>query len=173
MRRISMLMLGAGLFGFGTTHLAKADELPGRATAAAEGQIQARFQRDPDLRNNPIQATIDNGVVTLKGTVDSDAEKSQAARLAMVKGVTQVDNQLKVGSEGAKAAITDSTITARLKTELVAESTLRSVHVDTNNGVVSLTGTVPSETARARAIALAQTTSGVHRVEDNLKVVSP
>ena len=80
----------------------------------------------------------------------------------MVKGVTQVDNQLKVGSEGAKAAVTDSTITARLKTEMLAEEPLRAVHVETNNAVVSLTGTVPTEAARDRAIDLARSMSGVY-----------
>ena len=56
MRRISMLMLGAALFGFGTTRMARGDEMPGRATAMAEEQIQTRFQSDADLRNNQIQA---------------------------------------------------------------------------------------------------------------------
>ena len=173
MRRISMLMLGAALFGFGTTRMALGDEMPGRATAKAEEQIQTRFHSDSDLRNNQIQAVIDNGVVTLKGTVDTDAEKAKAARLALVKGVSQVDNQLKVGSETTKAAMTDATITARLKTELVAEEQLRSVHVETNNAVVSLTGTVPTGTARDRAIDLARSMSGVSRVEDNLKILPP
>ncbi len=171
MRRISMLMLGATLFGFGTTRMALGDEMPGRATAKAEEQIQTRFQSDSDLRNNQIVAVIDNGVVTLKGVVDTDAEKAKAARLAMVKGVTHVDNQLKVGSEGAKATVTDSTITARLKTEMVAEEPLRSVHVETNNAVVSLTGTVPTAAARDRAIDLARSMGGVYRVEDNLKIL--
>lgn len=173
MRRISMLMLGAALFGLGTTRMALGDEMPGRATAKAEEQIQTRFQSDADLRNNQIQAVIDNGVVTLKGTVDTDAERAKAARLAMVKGVTQVDNQLKVGSEGAKAAVTDSTITARLKTEMLAEEQLRGVHVETNNAVVSLTGTVPTAAARDRAIDLARSMGGVYRVEDNIKILPP
>jgi hyperosmotically inducible protein len=168
-----MLMLAAALFGFGTARLARGDEMPGRASAMAESQIQTRFQTDADLRNNQIQAIVDNGVVTLKGTVDTDTEKSKAARLAMVKGVTGVDNQLKVGSEGAKAAVTDSTITARLKTEMLAEEQLRSVHVETNNAVVSLSGTVPTATARDRAIDLARSMSGVSRVEDNLKILPP
>jgi hyperosmotically inducible periplasmic protein len=173
MRRISMLMLAAALFGFGTTRVALGDEMPGRATAQAESQIQTRFQSDADLRNNSIQATIENGVVTLKGTVDTDGEKAKAARLAMVKGVTHVDNQLKVGSETTKAAMTDSTITARLKTELLAEETLRGVHVETNNAVVSLSGTAPTAAARDRAIDLARSMSGVSRVEDNIKVLPP
>ncbi len=173
MRRISMFMLGASLLGFGTTRMALGDEMPGRANVKAEEQIQTRFQSDTDLRNNQILAVIDNGVVTLKGVVDTDAEKAKAARLAMVKGVTQVDNQLKVGSEGAKAAVTDSTITARLKTEMLAEEQLRSVHVETNNAVVSLTGTVPTSAARDRAVDLARSMGGVYRVEDNLKVLPP
>ncbi len=173
MRRISIMMLGMALFGFGATRLARGDEMPGRATAMAEDQIQTRLQSDPDLRNNRIQATIENGVATLKGTVDTDAEKSKAARLAMVKGVTQVDNQLKVGSAGAKAAVTDSTVTARLKTEMLAEEPLRAVHVETNNAVVSLSGSVPNAAARDRAIDLARSMSGVSRVEDNLKILPP
>jgi osmotically-inducible protein OsmY len=173
MRRISMLMLGLALFGFGTTRLARGDEMPGRATAMAEDQIQTRFQSDADLRNNHIQATIDNGVATLKGTVDTDAEKSKAARLAMVKGVTGVDNQLKVGSATTKAAMADSTITARLKTEMLAEEPLRSVHIETNNAVVSLSGTVPTSAARDRALDLARSMSGVSRVEDSLKILPP
>src|SRR5437660_8552242 len=44
MRRISMLMLGLALFGFETTRLALGDQMPGRATAMAEEQIQTRFQ---------------------------------------------------------------------------------------------------------------------------------
>jgi hyperosmotically inducible protein len=168
-----MLMLAAALFGFGTARLARGDEMPGRASAMAESQIQTRFQTDADLRNNQIQAIVDNGVVTLKGTVDTDAEKSKAARLAMVKGVTEVDNRLKVGSATTKAAVTDSSITARVKTEMLAEEQLRSVHVETNNAVVILSGTVPTAAARERAVDLARSMSGVSRVEDNVKVLPP
>jgi len=171
MRRISMLMLAAALFGFGTTRLALGDEMPGRATAMTENQIQMRFQSDPDLRNNQIKATLEDGVVTLRGTVDTEGEKSKAARLAMVHGVTGVDNQLKVGSENTKAALADATITARLKTELLAEEPLRGIHIETNNAVVILSGTVPTVASRDRAVALARSTSGVSRVEDNLKIV--
>jgi hyperosmotically inducible protein len=166
-------MLAAALFGFGTARLARGDEMPGRASAMAESQIQTRFQTDADLRNNQIQAIVDNGVVTLKGTVDTDAEKSKAARLAMVKGVTEVDNRLKVGSATTKAAVTDSSITARVKTEMLAEEQLRSVHVETNNAVVILSGTVPTAAARERAVDLARSMSGVSRVEDNVKVLPP
>jgi hyperosmotically inducible periplasmic protein len=169
MRRACMLMLGATLFGFGASRIARGDELPSAQALTAQSQIQTRLQGDSDLRNNPIQATYDNGVVTLKGTVDSEGEKSKAARLAMVGGVSGVDNQLKIGSEGTKATLEDSGITARLQTEFIAEDALRSVHVNTNNGVVTLSGTVPSEASRMRALSLAKSTSGVSRVENHIK----
>lgn len=177
MRRISMLMLAAALFGFGTTRIALGDEIPAQATANAtaktESLIHTRLRNDPDLRNNAITATVENGVVTLRGTVDTEAEKSKAARLAMITGVTQVDNQLKVGSENTKAALTDAGITARLKTEMLAEEQLRAVHVETNNAVVSLSGTVPTTIARDRAIDLARSMGGVSRVQDNLRILPP
>jgi hyperosmotically inducible protein len=91
----------------------------------------------------------------------------------MVKGVTEVDNRLKVGSATTKAAVTDSSITARVKTEMLAEEQLRSVHVETNNAVVILSGTVPTAAARERAVDLARSMSGVSRVEDNVKVLPP
>ena len=165
-------VLGASLVGFGLTGSARADQVPGKLPAQMETQINARLHKDTDLKNNKIDATVDNGVVTLKGTVDTDAERVKAAKLAMIGGVNAVDNQLKVGSEGVRNTVSDSTITARLKTELVADATLRPVRVETNNAVVTLNGTVASEAAHVRALELARSTSGVSRIEDNIKVLA-
>lgn len=174
MRKSCMFLFGASLLGLGMIAApVRADQLPGSGAIQAQSEIQTRWQQDTDLKNNRLQAIVDNGVATLKGTVDTEAERNRAGKLAMVKGVTQVDNQLKVGSEGAKATVSDSAITARLKTELVAEDATRGVRVQTNNGVVSLTGTVSGESARQRALGLAQTLTGVMRVEDNIKVQPP
>ena len=56
--------------------------------------------------------------------------------------------------------------------ELVADATLRPVRVETNNAVVTLNGTVASEAAHVRALELARSTSGVSRIEDNIKVLA-
>jgi hyperosmotically inducible periplasmic protein len=173
MRKSCMFLFGASMLTLGLAGPVRADQLPGNQAAQAESQIQMRLQQDTDLKNNRLQATVDNGVVTLKGTVDTEAERTKAGKLAMVKGVSQVDNQLRVGSDGAKATVSDAAITARLKTELVGEDALRSVRVQTNNAVVNLSGTVTSEAARQRALELAQTLTGVSRVEDNIKVQPP
>ena len=173
MRKSCMFLAGASLLGLGLAAPVRADQLPGDKAAQAQTEIQTRWMQDTDLKNNRLQATVDNGVATLKGMVDSEFERTKAARLAMVKGVNQIDNQLKVGSEGAKATVSDSTITARLKTEYLAKETLRGVHVETNNSVVILTGKVESEAAHQRALGLAQTMDGVMRVEDNIKISPP
>jgi hyperosmotically inducible protein len=44
------------------------------------------------------------------------------------------------------------------------------IDVDVKNGVVTLQGTVPSEAARARAIAVAKANDGVKNVVDQLKI---
>ena len=72
----------------------------------------------------------------------------------------------------AGETIDDSTITASVKGRLAQDklSTLTRIDVDTNNGVVSLNGTVESAEQRARAEQLARGASGVKRVINNLQV---
>jgi hyperosmotically inducible protein len=44
------------------------------------------------------------------------------------------------------------------------------IKVETNNHIVTLSGTVPTEAARARAIEQAKEVEGVHQVVDRLTV---
>ena len=66
----------------------------------------------------------------------------------------------------------DATITASVKTKLVADkaSNLTRVDVDTNNGTVYLNGTVDSAEQKARAERLAWQAQGVKSVVNNLHV---
>jgi hyperosmotically inducible periplasmic protein len=66
----------------------------------------------------------------------------------------------------------DTNITAAVKGRLAQDklSTLTRIDVDTNNGVVSLNGTVESAEQRARAEQLARGAGGVKRVINNLQV---
>jgi osmotically-inducible protein OsmY len=136
-------------------------------------QIKANLQVDPTLANNRIDVRVSGDVVTLTGTVDSEAEKARAARLSAVRGVSIVDNQLKVESTGVKNELTDSGITASLKTQFLANGTLRheDISVETNNGVVTVTGHVSTVSEHDLAIDMARHTAGVTRVEDDLIVV--
>lgn len=143
------------------------------SSASAAKQIISKLRADPELANNKIEVHVAKGVATLKGKVDSDMEKSRAVTLAAVPGVSIVDDQLKVASEGTKAVVTDSAITTSLKAKFLADSTVRSadISVDTNNGVVTLSGTAPSPAAHTLAVEMARNTDGVKRVDDQIKVL--
>jgi hyperosmotically inducible protein len=68
--------------------------------------------------------------------------------------------------------VDDATITASVKSKLVADkpSNLTRVDVDTNNATVYLNGVVESAEQKARAEALARQAKGVKSVVNNLQV---
>lgn len=65
--------------------------------AAIWGQIRAKFLADGDLRTGSVNVDVENNVVTLRGTVASEAIKTKAAQIAQsVGGVQRVNNNLQV-----------------------------------------------------------------------------
>src|ERR1700758_4832978 len=61
--------------------------------------IQTRFSQDSGLSGKQLSVQASNGVVTLAGTVDSDAQRDAASRQAgAVPGVKEVINNLQVGT---------------------------------------------------------------------------
>jgi osmotically-inducible protein OsmY len=61
-------------------------------------QVRIRLTGDADVKGGGVEVSVKDGVVTLKGRVDTDKGKSRATKLAKkVKGVKDVDNQLMVG----------------------------------------------------------------------------
>lgn len=67
--------------------------------------------------------------------------------------------------------IDDASITAAIKAKLAGDrlGALTGVDVDTVNGIVYLSGTVPDPVAKQRAAELAREVDGVARVENNLQ----
>jgi hyperosmotically inducible periplasmic protein len=68
--------------------------------------------------------------------------------------------------------ITDGWITMKIHSQFIPENVLEGsdIDVDTNAGVVTLSGTVPNAAARERAVAIAKATDGVKSVSDSLKI---
>jgi osmotically-inducible protein OsmY len=64
-----------------------------------DDQVEARIKNDASLKKHTIMVTVDDGVVTLTGTVPTEAESAKAARLANIAGVTRVNNNLIVTKE--------------------------------------------------------------------------
>ena len=72
----------------------------------------------------------------------------------------------------AGQTMTDSKITASVQSKLTADrvSNFTRVDVDTERGVVNLSGVVPSPEQKTRAEELARQVNGVTRINNNLQV---
>jgi hyperosmotically inducible periplasmic protein len=64
-----------------------------------DDEIESRMRNDASLKKHSIVVTVDNGVVTLTGTVPTEGDSAKAARLAKIDGVTRVNNNLIVSKE--------------------------------------------------------------------------
>jgi len=73
--------------------------------AQVSTDVQNKFSQDSGLSDKQLTVQASNGVVTLAGTVDNDAQRDAAARqAASIPGVREVVNNLQVGSSTATAA---------------------------------------------------------------------
>ena len=144
-------------------------------------KIASKFFLDDDVRARSIDVDTRNGMVTLKGSVESEGERQHALSIARsTDGVTMVHDSLVVDprlespapSARADNAIDDAWITMKVQSKyfIHAEIKSRDVDVDTRNGVVTLSGSVPSATAKGAAEVIAQDTDGVSKVIDRLTI---
>ena len=123
-----------------------------------------------------IKAIVDSvrGVVTVSGTAESADARDFAGKLAATTyGVRSVNNQLVVESVQAEVArtatadITDGWITAKVQSTFKYSTNVdgASVTVNTNGGMVKLTGKMDSIAERAATIELAGSVRGVKSVD--------
>jgi osmotically-inducible protein OsmY len=64
-----------------------------------DDKVRIRLARDPDVKGNQLIVVVKDGVVTLRGKVESERGKNKAAKLARkVKGVKSVANELTISS---------------------------------------------------------------------------
>ena len=76
--------------------------------AKMSSEIQNRFSQDSGLSSKQLTVQANNGVVTLSGTVDNEAQREAAARRAAdIPGVKTVINNLQVGDSSAMASASE------------------------------------------------------------------
>jgi osmotically-inducible protein OsmY len=151
--------------------------------AAITAQVKTRLLADETTRGINMNVDTEAGVVTLRGTAPTEAAKARAEEVAKaVDGVQVVANALVVGDssmnpqtataktkevaqEGEHMA-GDAWITAKVKTQLLADSDVKGfdINVSTKDGIVTLAGLVPTTAMRDKAISLAQGVKGVKKV---------
>lgn len=62
--------------------------------------VRQRLASNPDVRGAALEVTVKDGVVTIQGRVHTEKGRKKATEIAKkVKGVVNVDNQLKLYSD--------------------------------------------------------------------------
>lgn len=104
-------------------------------------------------------------------TASAGAAADRAAQSTREMGASAAD---KTQSMGATAAdkVDDATITTKVNAALAKDKDLSAVKidVDTQNGVVTLSGPAPTATAKERASEVARSVKGVSSVNNQLTV---
>ncbi len=130
---------------------------------------------DERVSSNDVHVTTRQGVVTLRGKVESD-EAKQAAEddASKVSGAKKVVNHLTIVPAEARKAVErkDDQITKDVEARLKNDANLKkaSITVHSDNGIVTLTGGAPSLKTSERASEVAHRVAGVRAVHNELTV---
>src|SRR6476646_5789074 len=83
-------------------------------------RINKRLDADVSLKKYTVDASVDNGIATLTGTVATTTQRAHAATLSRIAGVTKVDNKIVVDKNAPTTllsktgeVITDAWITTK------------------------------------------------------------
>lgn len=171
-------------------HFASADALQVSGVAALENQLDVRYPAgsttpsdmqicsnvenvldwNPAVDAETIRVKVENGIVTLEGTVDALWKKFHAEEVvAQLSGVTAIDNQLAgvPTKDTSDEMIAEWVVNALNRNPVIKADT---IEVQVANGVVALAGVVPNWAARQAVHEVALHTFGALGVDDHLRI---
>jgi hyperosmotically inducible protein len=128
---------------------------------------------DDRVKGRQVHVDTKDGVVYLRGKVDSSEAKAAATDVAKgIDGVKNVKNELQVVAPGARAAVDadDKQIYKNVEQRFKQDPQLKNAKIDAkvDGGVVVLTGEVKSIDTSARASEIARSIPGVRSVKNDL-----
>jgi hyperosmotically inducible periplasmic protein len=138
------------------------------------------FNRNVSAVNTEVD--VKDGVVTLKGNADSQAQKDLTGEYAKdIVGVKGVDNQMTIGAnvkqpeQNKDNKVDDASITAQVKMAFLTHHSTSAFKtgVETNNGIVTLSGNATSGAGKDMATKVAGDINGVTSVVNNMTIVNP
>lgn len=136
--------------------------------------IQNKIAKDPVTKSSNMTINTENGVVTINGTARSETQAAKIIEIAeSVNNVVDVDtSSLKV--EGSVQPVEDSYITAKVKGMLLRKSlekgsrfSATKIKVETQNGVVYLSGPLKNKKQQTLVVDAAKSIHGVSKVVPN------
>jgi osmotically-inducible protein OsmY len=153
-----------------------------------DGKAETVLLMNTNLNNFDINTDVKNGNVTLTGKVDSELDKELAEELVIsLDGVKDVDNELTVVkmmdethsksksmAQESESNLTDAKITTVITTRYLFNSEVggTDIDVDTDNGVVTLNGSVNSTAEKQLAVEIAKNADDVRNVVDELEIIA-
>jgi hyperosmotically inducible periplasmic protein len=150
-----------------------------KATAAG-GQNDSQMQADVNrqLSNSKfsgVKASVENGVITLSGTVDVYQAKEDADKKAhRVKNVIAVRNLIEVGGKEVSDQELGQTLARKLAYDRVGYGNVfNAIKLSVQNGVVTLSGSARTPTDKDSALSLVSNYPGVKDVVDDIDVQPP
>jgi len=171
LRGLSIVSIALCAIGMLAGCSTSASTTPDRVTQVRQS-LQAAGLKDINVSDDHTK-----GVMTLSGNVSSDGQKAQADSIArQTMGPEVLSNQILVvppGLEKRAKVINsdlDKGIDANLDAALVHDDLHKGVKFSVKNGVVTLTGTVPSERLRTQVQLLARNVPNVQEVVNELQV---
>jgi osmotically-inducible protein OsmY len=139
-----------------------------RADADLRGDVLQALLLD-SLIPTTVDAKVEDGYVTLSGTVDWQYQRDEATFVAgNILGVTGVDNEILVGGAGRTTSGVSDGIQKAFKRD--AKIDADNLTVTASDGTVTLSGSVWSWSEHDAAVAAAWAAPGVTTVNDRLTV---
>lgn len=132
--------------------------------------VEDALLADPRVGYFNVSTEVENGVVTLRGTVeDLKAKRAAAATARQTVGVASVENRLKVRPADA---IDNQRIADRVENALLIDPYVNryEISVTVENGIARLYGTVDTFFEKSQADDIAATVDGVIAVDNNIVV---
>ena len=116
-----------------------------------------------------VKVKKDKDSVTIK---DDTTPKVKKGANAVAEGSKKAANAVKGAAKKTADVTTDASVTTAVKTRLMKDEVARSTAIDvtTDDGVVTIGGTVPTEADKIRIGKLVEDTTGVKRVKNELKI---
>ncbi|MES1256748.1 MAG: BON domain-containing protein [Acidobacteriota bacterium] len=152
------------------------------ARVSGVSRVHNEIDIDPKLDDSKLDNAADKTKAGLNKAVDATVGAARKTKELVQKGVGKSEEGVaKVADKTSDAigkagdATTDTSISTRVKADMSGDSLLTNtaIEVETSDRVVTLKGTVPSATAKARAAEIAGRPDGVMRVVDELVVIAP
>lgn len=155
----------------------------GSSDVIIKTKILTTYTLNTQLNPFDFDVAVNNGIVTLNGSVANPAEQELAVDIARgVDGVNKVINNIKIDANvkqhlhktGFAQTVDDASTTAMVKSKLLLNRRTSglSIHVKTENSMVTLDGDVATLSEKQLAGKIAARVNGVNQVINNLQVKS-